>query len=214
MALALNIAKGTAQKGVKKYLFKDGENTIRLVGGILPRYVYWVKASNGKDIPLECLSFNRETERFDNKEVDIVPQHYPDKKCQWCYSMVCIDKADGEIKVIHLKKKLLQEIIDAQADLGPVTDDNLGWTVVFKKTKTGPLPINVSYNLQVLRCKVSPLTEEEKQKVAEFGDIDSHYPRPTVEEIKALIIRLQSGAPAEEEGVIDTSSQEAINELG
>ena len=130
MAIELNKSKGKAQTGVAKYEYKLGENKIRLVGGVLPKYVYWVKSQNGRDIPLECLSFDRDKERFTNKETDIVPEFFPDKKCQWNYSMVGIDRSTGEPCVIHLKKKLLQQIMDAQEDLGPVTDPKLGLTTV------------------------------------------------------------------------------------
>ena len=37
MALSFAKAKGTAQKGADSYKMKDGENIVRLVGGILPR---------------------------------------------------------------------------------------------------------------------------------------------------------------------------------
>ena len=36
-------AKGTAKKSsVNQYQYVTGDNTVRLVGDILPRYVYWV----------------------------------------------------------------------------------------------------------------------------------------------------------------------------
>lgn len=216
MAVDLGKAKGKAQKGVTTYDYKNGENTIRLVGGVLPKYVYWVKSHNNKDIPIECLGFDRDKEKFTNKEEDLVPASFPGKKCQWNYSMVCIDRSTGEPCVIHLKKKLFEQILNAQEDLGNVTDPDAGWNVVFKKMKTGPLPINISYELQVLRCKPAPLTEEEKALIAEFGDIDSHYPRPTVDQVKDLIHRVLHGDEdkAAEETAEGESEQEAVNELG
>lgn len=88
---------------------------------------------------------------------------------------------------------------------------------MYKRTKTGPLPINISYELQVLRCKPVPLTEEEKAKLEEFGDIDSHFPRPTVDQVRTLIHRVLHGdeeTGADNEDVGDESSKEAVNELG
>lgn len=214
MALDLSKAKGKAQKGAAAYEYKMGENKVRLVGGLLPKYVYWVKSQNGKDIPIECLGFDREKERFTNKETDLVPEHFPGAKCQWNYSMICIDRATNEPCVLHLKKKLLDQIMSAQEDLGPVTDPDKGWTVCFKKIKTGPLPINISYELSVLRCKTDPLTEEDKEKLAEFGDIDSHFPRPTVEQVKILIDKVLHGDDkVADEEVADESATEAVNEL-
>lgn len=216
MAVDLGKTKGKAQKGVASYEYKMGENAIRLVGGVLPKYVYWVKSHNNKDIPIECLGFDRDKEKFTNKEEDLVPESFPGKKCQWNYSMVCIDRSTGEPCVIHLKKKLFEQILNAQEDLGPVTDPEKGWTVVFKKVKSGPLPINIGYELQVLRCKPSPLTEEEKTMIAEFGDIDSHFPRPTVDQVRTLIHRVLHGdenSSTEEQTEEGSSEEEAVNEL-
>ena len=219
MALDLSKTKGKAQKGAATYEYKNGENRLRLVGGVLPKYVYWVKSHNNKDIPIECLGFDREKERFTNKEEDLVPASFPGKKCQWNYSMVCIDRSTGEPCVIHLKKKLFEQILSAQEDLGPVTDPVLGWDVVFKRVKTGPLPINISYELSVLRCKVAPLTEEELAKIEEFGDIDSHFPRPTVEKVAELIHKVlhgdeeNSAEDSTTESNMDESDKEAMDDL-
>ena len=89
MALSFGNTKGKAiKKSVDSYIYKDGDNVVRLIGGVLPRYVYWVKGSNNKDIPLECLAFDREKEKFTNNEVDHVPAFFPDKKCSWAYSIL------------------------------------------------------------------------------------------------------------------------------
>lgn len=129
MALAFGQTAGKAIKNsYEAYEYKDGENTVRLVGGILPRYVYWLKGSNNKDIPVECLAFNREKEKFDNLEVDHVPSYFPDKKCSWAYSINCLDPRDGKVKVLNLKKKLFEQILTAAEDLGDPTDLDTGLT--------------------------------------------------------------------------------------
>ena len=89
--------------------------------------------------------------------------------------------------------------------------------------KTGPLPINISYELQVLRCKPAPLTEEEKAILAEFGDIDSHFPRPTVDQVRTLIHQVLHGdenssteeqtEDATSESNMDESDKEAMDDL-
>ena len=158
MALDFGKTKGKAIKNaVDAFVYAEGENTVRLIGGVLPRYVYWLKGTNNKDIPVECLAFSREKEKFDNKEVDYVPQYYPSLKCQWSYSINCIDPKDGKVKALNLKKKLFEQIIGAAEDLGDPTDPDAGWDVVFKRAKTGPLAFNVEYTLSVLRCKKSAL---------------------------------------------------------
>lgn len=212
MAIAFSNTKGSAIKGAEAYKYKDDENTVRLVGGILPRYVYWLKGSNGKDIPAECLAFNREKEKFDNKEVDYVPAFFPDKKCQWAYAINCIDPSDGKVKVLNLKKKLLQQIMDAAESLGDPTDPDTGWDVVFKKKKTGPLAFNVEYTLNVFKCKPRPLSQDERAAVEAAEPIDVKVPRPTPEEIKELLTKIQNGDDDESAGEA-SASKEAINEL-
>jgi hypothetical protein len=210
MALAFGNTKGTAIKNkVDAYEYKDGENTVRLIGGVLPRYVYWIKGTNDKDIPVECLAFDREMEKFANKEVDHVPTYFPEKKCSWAYSINCIDPKDGKVKVLNLKKKLFEQILSAAEDLGDPTDMDTGWDVVFKRAKTGPLPFNVEYTLQVLRCKKRALSAEEKSLVAEAVDIDTKYPRPSPSDIKILLDKITSGetdtepTAAEKEAIAD-----------
>lgn len=211
MAIAFGNTKGTAIKNkIDAFEYKDGENTVRLIGGVLPRYVYWLKGTNGKDIPVECLSFDRQAEKFTNQEVDHVPSYFSDKKCSWAYSINCIDPKDGKVKVLNLKKKLFEQIINAAEDLGDPTDYENGWDVVFKRAKTGPLPFNVEYTLQVLRCKKRKLSEEEVALAEAAEDIDMKYPRPTPEDVKKALEKIVSGATEEEASATD---KEAVNEL-
>jgi hypothetical protein len=212
MAISFSDTKGkAAKKSVDSFEYKDGENVVRLVGGVLPRYVYWVKGTNAKDIPIECLAFSREKEKFDNLEVDHVQSYFPDKKCSWSYSINCIDPKDGKIKALNLKKKLFEQIMTAAEDLGDPTDPDTGWNIVFKKQKTGPLAFNVEYSLSVLKCKKSALTDAEKELVATMESIDSKYVRPTSEEVKALCEKLVNNVP--EEATSDAET-EAARELG
>ena len=195
MALAFGKAKGSAQKSnVKQYEYKNGDNKIRLVGGILPRYVYWIKGDNDKNIPMECLSFDRDSESFNNKEKDWVREFFPDLKCGWSYAIQCIDPNDGEVKVLNLKKKLLEQIMLAAEDLGDPTDPETGWDVHFKRVKTGPLPYNVEYQFQPLKCKPRPLTEAEQEAIANSKSIDELLPRPTADAQKELLDRVMNQA--------------------
>ena len=211
MALSFKQTKGKAVTNkVETYEYKDGENTVRLIGGVLPRYIYWIKGTNNKDIPVECLAFSREKEKFDNMEKDHVPDFYPELKCSWSYSINCIDPKDGKVKALNLKKKLFEQILTAAEDLGDPTDYDTGWDVVFKRTKTGPLAFNVEYTLQVLRCKPRALTADEKAAADAAVSIDEKFPRPKAEEVIALLEKVNSGG--EDEGT--ESEQEAVKELG
>jgi hypothetical protein len=190
MAISFNKQKGSAQKSsINSYQYRDGENQFRLVGDILARYVYWVKGENDKDIPLECLSFDRNEERFNNKEKDWVREYYPDLKCGWSYATQCID--NGAVKVVNLKKKLWEQIITAAEDLGDPTDPATGWDVKFKRVKTGPLPYNVEYQLQVLKCKNRELSEEEMSLISDLKSMDDVMTRPTPDAQKELLDRIR-----------------------
>jgi|TARA_R100000030_G_scaffold56953_1_gene42886 hypothetical protein len=203
MALTFNQSKGEAQKSkVKSYTYVDGDNKVRLVGDICSRYVYWLKGENDKNIPMECLSYDREKETFNNLEKDWVREYYPDQKCTWSYAIQCIH--GGEVKVFNLKKKLWEQIRVAAEDLGDPTDMETGWDVHFKRVKTGPMAYNVEYQLQPLKSKPRALTEDEKELVANLKSMDDVLPRPTADAQKELLDRLREGA--------GNSSDESIEE--
>lgn len=214
MAISFSKTKGKAVKNsVESYEYKDGDNTVRIFGGVLPRYVYWIKGTNNKDIPVECLAFDREEERFNNKEVDHVPSYFPELKCSWSYSVNCIDPRDGKAKVLNLKKKLFEQIITAAEDLGDPTDPDTGWDIVFKRVKTGPLPFNVEYTLKALACKPRPLTDAEREIIAKEKTIDEKYPRPSPEDVLKTLERVSKGGE-DEETQDSTVDRESVNELG
>ncbi len=214
MAISFKNTKGKAQKSsVDSYAYKDGENRVRIFGDILPRYVYWVKGTNNKDIPIECLAFSREKEKFDNLEVDHVGKFYPELKCSWSYAVKCIDPADGKAKVLNLKKKLFEQILTAAEDLGDPTDPDTGWDITFRRTKSGPLAFNVSYDLMVLKCKPRALTEDERAVVESAKPIDAEYPRQKAEEQLALLEKLASGAD-DSTDESTSAEQEAVKDIG
>ena len=208
MAIGFNKTKGGAQKSsINTFAYRDGDNTVRLVGDILARYVYWIQGENGKNIPFECLSFDRNEERFNNREKDWVREFYPDLKCGWSYAMQCLD--GGQVKVINLKKKLFEQILTAAEDLGDPTDPETGWDVHFKRVKTGPLPYNVEYQLQALKCKPRALDDNEMAAIADLKSMDDVMPRPTPDAQKELLDRINENASSESE--IDESIEDEFN---
>lgn len=196
MALKFGEAKGSAKKGVAQYEYVNGDNQVRMVGGLLARYVYWIKGTNDKSIPFECLSFDRNEEAFINKEKDWVREFYPDLKCGWAYAIQCIDPTDGKVKVLNLKKKLTEQIMVAAEELGDPTDPETGWDICFKRSKTGPMAYNVEYQLQTLKCQkaVRPLTDDEKALIAEAPSIEDMLPRPTADAQEKLLKEIQNAA--------------------
>ena len=202
MAIAFNQQKGSAQKSsIDTFQYQDGDNKMRIVGDILARYVYWIKGENDKNIPMECLSFDRNSERFNNVEKDWVREYYPDLKCGWSYVMQCIH--NGEVKIVNLKKKLWEQILTAAEDLGDPTDVETGWDVKFKRVKTGPLPYNVEYQLQVLKCKQRALDENEMAAIADLKSMDDVMPRPTPDAQKTLLDEIR-----DEQGDMDESLED------
>lgn len=187
MAIKFGNIEGKAKKSsVEAYAYKDGDNKIRMVGDVLPRYVYWLTTADGKRVPMECLGFDRDKEQFTNIEKDWVRHYFPDLKCSWAYAVQCID-SDGKVKILNLKKKLFESVMVAAEDLGDPTDIETGWPLCFKKQKTGPLPFNVEYTLQVLKCKPEPLTAEQKEAIKDLPSIDDVISRPTTDLQKDFI---------------------------
>ena len=206
MALSFNKSVGGAKKSsITSYSYRDGDNEVRLVGDVLARYVYWLEGKNGKNIPFECLSFDRNEERFNNLEKDWVREYYPDLKCGWSYATQCID--NGQVKVVNLKKKLWEQIITAAEDLGDPTDPETGWDVQFKRVKTGPLPYNVEYQLQALKCKTRALSEDEMDMIADLKSMDEVMPRPTPDAQKELLDRIRDNGSEE----IDETLEDEFN---
>ena len=198
MGIKFGAAKGQAKKSnIEQYTYKNGDNVVRMTGDLLPRYVYWVTGENNKNLPVECLSFDREAEAFLNKEKDWVREYFPDLKCGWSYCISCIDPSDGKVKVLNLKKKLMEQILVAAEDLGDPTDNETGWDVNFKRVKTGPLAYNVEYQLQALKCKPRALNEEEEAAVAAATPIDELLPRPTPDAQKELLERIVGTSSSE-----------------
>lgn len=213
MALNFKSTKGKAQSNkVETYEYKDGENSVRIFGGILARYIYWLKGSNNKDIPVECLAFSREKEKFDNLEKDHVPDLFPDLRCSWSYAVNCIDLRQNKVVALNLKKKLFEQIVTAAEDLGDPTDPDTGWDIVFKRVKTGPLAYNVEYTLQVLRCKPRALSDEERALISTAKSIDEKYPRPTADEVKALLEKIMSKDEENNQELTD-AEREAVQDL-
>jgi len=202
MALSFNKQTGGAQKSsIDTFQYVDGDNKMRVVGDILARYVYWIKGENDKNIPMECLSFDRNSERFNNVEKDWVREYYPDLKCGWSYATQCIE--GGKVKVVNLKKKLWEQIITAAEDLGDPTDPDTGWDICFKRVKTGPLPYNVEYQLQALKCKPRPLTDEERDLIADLKSMDDVMSRPTPDAQKELLDRVRGAANEADDELLD-----------
>jgi len=194
MAIKFTDLQGKASKaGPERFKPVNGENRFRIVGSVVPTYKYWLKTKDGSPVPMECLGFNRETEKFENKVRDVIREYFPDKKCSWAYQSFVIDRTDNKVKLFDHKKKLFEAILDAaKKKMGDPTDPETGWDVVFTREKTGPLAYNVEYRLETFELENSPLSDEDKAAIEEAGNIEDITKIPTPEDqedfIKEFII--------------------------
>lgn len=202
---------GGAKKGtIDQYQYKNGKNAVRLFGDLLPRYIYWVKGENDKNIPMECLGFDRDKEIFANAEKDWVREYFPDLKCGWSYSISCIDLNDGKAKVLNLKKKLMDQIIVASQKLGDPTSVTEGWDVHFERKKTGPHVYNVEYTIDPFACQENKraLTDSEKEEVANATPIADLLVRPTPDAQKELLERIMNQGAGSDSNTDDAALSE------
>lgn len=171
---------GGERREIKRLALGIGDTRIRLVGNLMPRYVYWIVTKEGRKMPVECLQFNRETESFDNSAPDPIKEideEIYNEKASFAYVCNVIDRADGENKLMDLRSTIYQQIVDyaTNPDYGNPADIESGYDLTIKKEKTGPLPQNVKYTIIPARNN-SPLTEAEKSM--ELYNLDNIFKRP------------------------------------
>lgn len=183
-------ASNSERREIKRLALKNGDTKIRLVGGVVPRYCYWVVNKEGRKMPVECLQFDRETESFNNNIEDPmkeIPEDVYSDKPTFAYVCQVIDRSDGEVKLFDLRSTIYAQIVDlaVDPDYGSPADPDNGYDITIKKEKTGPLPQNVKYSILPARGN-SPLTEEEKG--LELYDIDKIIKRPTYDDQKKWLL--------------------------
>ena len=84
---------------------------------------------------------------------------------------------------------------------------NLSGSKKFKRVKTGPLPYNVEYQLQALKCKPRALGEDELALIADLKSMDEVMPRPTPDAQKELLDRIRNNGSEE----IDETLEDEFN---
>lgn len=171
---------------------KYGETTrVRFIGDVLPRYVYWVTNNEGKRVPQECISFDRETEQFSTSTADPfheISSDLYDENPAFSYVTNVIDRADGEIKLMDLKLTVYRQIVDlaTNPEYGNPADEENGYDITIKKEKTGPLPQNVKYSVTPGRSN-TPLTDEEK--AMDLFDLDVIFKKPEYDTQKQWLLK-------------------------
>lgn len=149
MAKAWGAVKGSTSNDKLDYMsFKAGKNVVRIVSGVLPRYVYWLKNADGKVAAFDCLRFNRDTEKFISgakdpiqtlkfmeKDLDPKTQKPVPLKPKKNYVCWVIDRADNKLKVMEVKATILKGI---QSTMGQLEiDDPMSIDFVIEKTGKG-----------------------------------------------------------------------------
>ena len=182
---------GTQRREVQRLTLDIGDNKLRLIGDVLPRYVYWTTTNEGKKMPVECLRFNRQTEQFDDKQPDPfkeLDESIWSDKPQFAYVCNAIDRRDNQVKLFDLKSTIYRQIVDyaSNPEYGNPADSKSGYDITVKKEKTGPLPQNVKYTCIPTRASVS-LTKEEEE--LEKYDLDRIYKRQTYDEQKQWLLQ-------------------------
>jgi len=186
-----NTGGGGQRREIERLTLPIGDTKIRLIGEVLPRYVYWVVTSEGKKMPVECLQFDRQTEGFNNNAKDPVKEIdedvYSDKP-QFAYVCNVIDRSDNKIKIFDLRSTIYKQIVDyaTNPDYGNPADDDAGYDITIKKEKTGPLPQNVKYSVIPARSN-SALSEAEKS--GDLFELDKIYKRQSYEEQKEWLLQ-------------------------
>lgn len=120
--VAWDKAKGKQNKGsdgerreIKRLQLGIGDTKIRLLGNLMPRYVYWVVTKEGRKMPVECLQFDRETESFNNSAQDPfneIDDEVYNEKASFAYVCNVLDRSDNQVKLIDLRATIYQQIVD------------------------------------------------------------------------------------------------------
>ena len=149
----------------------DQSIRVRMVGGVKPLYRFWVKTLNGKNRPVFTPFWDESSEQISFEDPLL---QCANARKEFFYLINCINRTDGKMKVLILKKKLYQYIVGLanNPEYGDPTDPTTGYDITVTKKSTGPLPINVAYEAISSRNS-TPMNDEES--ALELFDLDDCY---------------------------------------
>jgi hypothetical protein len=215
---------GGAKKSEIKYMkLAEGPNVFRILPDtVLPGYTYWVRGANGKDLPFDALQYNKEKEVFDNtrpcpiNDMKLLDGEGKPLRCQWSYKCRVVNKATNAVEILQLKKGMLTDIIDVAQQLeADPTDLETGFWITVSKKKTGPLPYNVEYSVQQLKCTPSPLEAEYRALLKDLKPMTELFPTETYAAQSERLMKHLRGEEKQDKApsAPSESDKEAINEL-
>lgn len=210
---SVNTGGNQERREIKRLVLQNGDNKVRLVGEVLPRYVYWVTTKEGKKYPVECLSFDRQREIFDNSMKDPIKEINEEiysEKPQFAYVCNIINRKDSMVNIFDLRSTIYKQVVDyaVNPDYGNPADETTGYDLNIKKEKTGPLAQNVKYTIIPARNSTA-LSEADKS--LELYELDKIFKRPTYEEQKKWL--LENTTYFEGADDVDLRPQEKENDL-
>ena len=146
-----------------------GKAKLRLIGEIEPNFRFWVGTRDGKKKPILTPFFNKDTENFDPGDPLL-----GNAQKEFFYTVNCIDRSDGKVKILILKTTVYRYLYSLanDPDYGDCTDPDSGFDLNIIKERTGPQPQNVKYNVSP-SLKMTPLTDDEK--VLELHNLGELY---------------------------------------
>ncbi len=181
----------------------DGDSVrLRLIGDVNPAYRYWVQCSDGKQKPVITPYFDQENEVI--KSTDPL---LGEGRKEFFYTINALDRATGEMKILIIKTSIYRTLASFAVDeeYGDPADEKTGYDIIITKEKTGPLPMNVKYEVRAGR-DVKPLTDAELS--IETHKLEEIYaPKPEADYIEwikmntdILNVVSETSKPAEEVG--------------
>lgn len=220
-------ATGGAKSSAVNYMkFKNGDQQVRIVSGVLARYDYWVPNKDGKQVPFENLSFDRLTERFVKGAEDPVAElglleKDPDNKGKMrkirskrAYKCMVINRETGKLEAMDLKKSIFDGILATMKELGVSNPTEIDFVI----KRSGDAWYEVKYEINQiktmkLQAQAAELHANDDELIATQKPLDELFPRVSPNEQRKALAAWMSGASEAKEEKPSAATEEAINEL-
>lgn len=173
---------GDDNKGGGYFKMEEGENKVRIVSSgfemvashynpVSKTYITCVGEKNGCNILSEG-EIIRKLKNQETGEMEEVKStamiHKPGKK----YMVWLIDRKDGQIKLGKFTWPVIAALKDLKKSEDYAYEDYPDFDIIVKKTKNGPLTMNVEYSV-IPRAQKTPLTEKELEEVAKLTPLET-----------------------------------------